>query len=138
MLYVLVLNCNPPWISLQDQCSGLINDTEALKEITAIERINKTVEGILNMKNYPAKDKCKPSCTITRSNIVKNEIEEPFQFKQMATLNLKFDTNVISRTQKVTYNVWYFLIDIGSSLISLLLAMFVIVWSNIGIVPQNN
>ena len=108
------IKCNPPWVSPQDQCTGLQKASNATFQELMKEPHDTTVE-ILDMKTYAAKGRCTKSCTLTRSTILSNGKERK-TFSPSAFLKIKFDNFVIKHTKVLGYNFSDFLIDMGSSL----------------------
>ena len=111
-----IINCVPPWVSIQDQCSGVINVTEeTYREYFLSKEVFNTLESISYMVDYPAMKRCTKPCTVTRSNVL-------FVGKKMndhesnSTLRLRFDNIVVHRTKMLAYGFSDFLIDLGSSL----------------------
>ena len=104
-------NCIPPWVSKQDQCSGVIKTTEYFSS----NEIYNTFKSISEMVDYPAVKKCNKPCTITRSNVllVGKKLNEK---NVSSTLTLQFDNLVVHRTKMLAYGFSDFLIDLGSSL----------------------
>ena len=108
-----MINCNPPWISAKDQCNDIINMTQ--KTADSVRKITfNTVNGIYEMKTYPAKESCTKPCTVTQPNIFygKEHKGESSEF----TLILSFADQVVYTTKKLAYGSSNFLIDMGSSL----------------------
>jgi hypothetical protein len=108
-----MINCNPPWISAKDQCNDIINMTQKTADSVRKMTFN-TVNGIYEMKTYPAKESCKKPCTVTQPNIFygKEHKGESSEF----TLILSFADQVVYTTKKLAYGSSNFLIDMGSSL----------------------
>ena len=110
-LYQPVFNCVPPWVSKQDQCSGII----IAEEDFLPNEVYNTFQSISNMVDYPAIKRCTKPCTITRSNVllVGKKLNEN---NVSSTLRLQFDNLVVHRTKMLAYGFSDFLIDLGSSL----------------------
>ena len=112
-LWKPIIGCNPPWLSPQDQCNALLNTSNMYDLV--YNRTYKTLENILNMRNYAAKERCTKACLVTRQNIFKNEKRNVFG-GGVVKLKLVFDDIVVRKTKMLTYNFSDFLVDIGSSL----------------------
>ena len=108
-----VLGCNPPWLSSQDQCNGVINRTDDIFDKLDENQVFSTLSSIMEMKSYPAREKCRP-CTVTQSNIFQRKTRMTSYL--WSTINLKFATEVVHRTKVLGYSFSQFLIDLGSSL----------------------
>ena len=105
------IGCNPPWLSPQDQCNGMLNTSDVNNLI--YNKTSETIDNILSMRNYAAKERCTKPCLVTRLNFFKNG--ERFSLGP-GRLNLVFDDIVVKKTKMLTYNFSNFLVDIGSSL----------------------
>ena len=109
-----LINCNPPWVSPQDQCTGLQNVSNAIYQ-ELMKEPEDTWSAIFEMKTYAAKERCTKPCTLTRSNILSNGLKDR-HYTSRAYLMIMFDDLVIKHTKALGYNFSDFLIDMGSSL----------------------
>jgi hypothetical protein len=110
-----LINCNPPWLSSKDQCHSVMNITQETEKALWNQTVG-TIEGILDMKTYPSKERCTKPCTVAKPTVMMNgkdvEKDQPDHF----ILNLNFADQVVYTTKKLTYGPSEFLVDIGSSL----------------------
>ena len=109
-----LINCNPPWLSSKDQCDGVMNNTTETVYSLGI-KTHETVDGIENMKTYPAKRNCMKACTVIQPNIYYGN-EEKDDWLESTTLKLIFTDQVVYTTKVLAYGPSTFLIDMGSSL----------------------
>ena len=112
-----LINCNPPWVSSNDQCNGHLNVTKQ----TANTMINKsylTVAGVHEMVTYQEKEICITACTVTQAEISQSDKQESRYATAVNSsfLRLNFAREVICTTKKLAYGSSEFLIDMGSSL----------------------
>jgi hypothetical protein len=113
-IWIPLINCNPPWLTSQDQCKGRMNVTTEKEEQIFNETLE-TAVGIIYMKNFPAKEKCYKPCTVAQSMIFFNgEDNKKIIFSTFLTLD--FINEVVYTTKKLAYGSSEFLIDMGSSL----------------------
>ena len=110
-----LINCNPPWLSSQDQCTGLLKVSNATYS-ELMKEPHDTIFEILYMKTYAAKERCTKPCTLTRSNILSNGHRENNDYDPRKFLKIKFDDLVIKHRKVIGYYFSDFLIDMGSSL----------------------
>ena len=108
-----LINCNPPWLSLQNQCAALQKGANTTFE-ELVKEPYETALKILNMDNYAAKRRCMKPCTFTRSNILSNGYYEDEY--NGAALKITFDDLVIKHTKVINYDFSDYLVDMGSSL----------------------
>ena len=113
-LWKPMLGCNPPWLSPQDQCKGILKTTEI--DDLLQNRTIKTITNIRNMKIGVAAEGCTKPCTVIRLNIFKNGEKYLGTRSKVAKLNLVFDDIVVLKTKMLAYGFSDFLIDMGSSL----------------------
>ena len=106
-----VLDCNPPWVSPQDQYTRAINAT---KEIVKNIYGQSVLSSMVRMESYPSREKCQRPCTVTQLNFFLDE--KQCQVDQYSTLKFKFAKQVIYKTKLLGYGFSDFLIDLGSSL----------------------
>ena len=112
-LWKPVLGCNPPWLSPQDRCNGVIHGIYDFIEVFG--KPAGTLNSILNMESYPAREKCKRPCTVTQSNFFLGKKKKGFYYGS-ASIKFKFATEVVHKTRVLGYGFSHFLIDLGSSL----------------------
>ena len=112
-LWKPIIGCNPPWLSHQDQCNASLNTTDMVDLLH--NGVFKTIDNIIYMRNYAAKERCRKACLVTRINFFKNRESVKFCFGCI-TLKLVFDDIVVRKTKILAYNFSDLLIDIGSSL----------------------
>jgi hypothetical protein len=87
-----VLGCNPPWVSPQEQCNSMINTTDDI--VTKLrEKAENIVDSIIEMKSYPAREKCKRHCTVFRSWFFSSRKGE-LKFSGYSVIKFKFDTEI--------------------------------------------
>ena len=107
-----LINCNPPWLTSEDQCNRMFNiTTDNGNEI--YEKTLKTQFGIYQMKTFPAKEKCFNPCTVAQSMVLVSGRDKD-QYNSLVTLD--FEEQVVYTTKKLAYGPSEFLIDLGSSL----------------------
>ena len=107
-----LINCNPPWLTSEDQCDRQFN----YKTEMDIKIRNETLEtqlGIYQMKTFPAKEKCFNPCTVAQSMVLESGIDTD-QYASLLTLD--FEDRVVYTTKELAYGPSEFLIDLGSSL----------------------
>jgi hypothetical protein len=116
ILFKEEINCNPPWLSLQEKCSAVINSSDKAMG-NLYEKVQKTLEATIKMETFPAKENCKKFCSMTQQTIILSEKEAVADWETgWIFLSLKFDELVLNRTKRLAYGFSDFLIDIGSSL----------------------
>jgi hypothetical protein len=117
-LWKPVFGCNPPWLSHQDKCTGVINATnEERKKL--YDKPYHTLNRILHMETYPARDRCIKPCTVTTTTVYLNEkVKKGKDTNKYAgsTLSLKINPMVVHKTKILAYRFSDFLTDMGSSL----------------------
>ena len=110
-----LINCTPPWVFPNDQCSGDLN----VKGNTAKSVFNNsyiTVSEIYDMVTVD--DSCITACTVAQSLILQSEMKESRYAKEnnCSYLRLNFANEVVSTTKQLAYGSSEFLVDMGSSL----------------------
>ena len=112
-----LIDCNPPWISLNDQCNGDLILT-GINDSSLFHKTYLAVIEIHEMVNYQEKRKCITPCTVTKALILSSEKNENRYAKasNLTYLRLDFENEVIHTTKKLAYGSSEFLIDMGSSL----------------------
>ena len=102
-LWKPVLGCNPPWLTEEDQCTEVLNDTE-IPKLANNDDVLKTLYALVEMNNLPAYEKCPKPCTISTQTLFLNKERYYFESKRpwASNLNLKFNPLIVHRT-KVTF-----------------------------------
>ena len=109
-----LINCNPPWLTSEDKCEKRINvSTEMANKI--INKTSNTVAGIMQMKSFPAKERCFKPCTAAQSMVLFNG-RDMETYNNHTLLALDFVDEVVYTTKRLDYGPSEFLIDMGSSL----------------------
>ena len=112
-----LINCNPPWVSPNDQCNGDLIVT-GINDSSLLSKTSLAVAEIYDMENYQEKKGCITPCTVTQALILSSEKNEDRYAKasNQSFLRLDFANEVIYTTKKLAYGSSEFLIDMGSSL----------------------
>ena len=116
-----VLNCNPPYLSPTNQCTGYFNGSELSKikkYFTDIDLWNKYLMELVAFRPIPPQKMCKKPCLATESHVQlrgKNKPDHP-RGATMAKVNLNFKEEVPKTFKMINYTPYDFLIDAGSSL----------------------
>ena len=112
-----LINCNPPWVSFNDHCTGDLNVKRKTAELVFNNSIMPVAE-IYEMVSYKDNEICIKSCTLTQTMILLSEKHENKYAKahNQSYLRLNFASEVIYTTKKLAYGSSEFLIDMGSSL----------------------
>jgi hypothetical protein len=111
-----IVNCNPPWLSLYNQWTGILN----ISSTTAFELYHQpdfdSFMKLERMETGLAMEKCKTPCTITRSKIFEKETGILKERKKKSRLQLKIEKLVVHKSKILGYGFSNFLIDMGSSM----------------------
>ena len=99
-LWKPIIGCNPPWLSPQKQCNATLNTTDAQDDLL-YSRTSTTIDDMIWMKNYAAKDRCTKACHVTRPNILKNTERTVYG---PAKLKIVFDDIVVRKTKMLAYD----------------------------------
>ena len=110
-----LINCNPPWLSSQDQCDSTFNITQDLAE-SIRNKTAETVHSIYWMTTFPAKERCKKSCTFSQPNVLYGKHKPGYDPVSDNMITLNFAEEVVYTTKKLAFRHSDFLIDMGSSL----------------------
>ena len=116
-----VLQCNPPYLSLTNQCTGYFNGSEQSKiqkYFTDIDLWNNYLMELVAFRPIPPQKKCKKPCLATESTVQlrgKNKPDHP-RAMTMSKVNLHFKEEVPKTFKMINYTPYDFLIDSGSSL----------------------
>ena len=115
------LGCNPPWISPNNQCIGILYGEDKRKFINE-KLFNTKVNGVWisenkihhHMKNHklaPYETNCKRPCNVTTSYVkLKDDRADTTRLK------LTFRSEVQYRSKELAYGFFDFLVDIGGAL----------------------
>ena len=112
------MNCIPPWLSSENQCSTNVTIkykcNHTWSEIrTMIEE--KFITPKLESELTEAEKKCKKPC-MKMTNKISLRAENDLEYPKYAELILKFRKEVIVKKQVVVYTWFNFIVDVGSSL----------------------
>jgi hypothetical protein len=108
-----LINCNPPWLTSEDQCERRMNETTE-NGIEIMKKTFETASGIYLMTTFPAKERCFNPCTVAQSIVLLNGKDT--KNYNTSYLNMDFEKRVVYTTKKLAYGPSEFLIDMGSSL----------------------
>ena len=67
-----LINCNPPWLSSEDQCDGVMNISQEKADSVWANTFDNLC-GIRDLITYPAKERCKKPCFVSQSNLFLGE-----------------------------------------------------------------
>ena len=112
-----LINCNPPWVSSNNQCIVDMNVTRGTAE-SLYYNTYVTVVGIYEMVTHFKKESCNKACIVTQASILPSEKKKSryATASNQTYLRLNFASEVIYTTKKFAYGPSEFLIDMGSSL----------------------
>jgi hypothetical protein len=117
--WIQLINCNPPWLSSNDQCDSVMNINQTTVDSVRVKTYH-FVMFVYLMKYNPTVAEtlmktCKKACTVANSIIYGKE-EEHDSNDTLAGIMLNFNDQVEFTTKTLAYGPYHFLIDMGSSL----------------------
>ena len=111
------LGCIPPWLSANNQCDGIYEESSKLGQ--------SFYEGGLVYENYSlpsiyhdqnkAQQKCKKPCLKTTIQVERKQKGEP-RDNNHYFVDLRFITEIVLKRKIVAYDMFNFVVDVGSSL----------------------
>ena len=111
-----IVNCNPPWLSLYDQCTGKLNISDTTWKALEKQPHSHTIFNLERMETGSAMEECKKASTLTQTNIIEKGTVSSEEWMKDSRLQLKIDKQVVHKTKMLGYGFSNFLIDMGSSL----------------------
>ena len=111
-----IVNCNPPWLSLHNQCTGILNISSKMVSELYHQPDFDSFRKFLRMETSFVIYKCKRPCTVTRSKIFEKGNVLLEERKKKSRLQLKIAREVVYKTKIIGYGFSNFLIDMGSSM----------------------
>jgi hypothetical protein len=110
-----IVNCNPPWLSLHNQCTGILNVSDITAKVLFNQPDFYSIFKLERMETFLAMEKCKKPCSITRSLIFEKGYSFIEKYNRKSRLQLLFEKQVVHKTKILGYGFSNFLIDMGSS-----------------------
>ena len=110
-VFVPVLGCIPPWMSLNNQCNGTYENKFAFK----VEDFDqKYVDVPFTLRNMEIERRCRKFCSSTKATVLVRE-KLLKKLKTKPKIYIAFNTNVKVTEKIFSYGPFQFIIDVGSS-----------------------
>ncbi len=107
------LGCVPPWMSPNNHCNGSYPGNFTWK-IPNFE--NEYITTVRNLKNNEIEKSCQNSCNATESTVFYRTEETDNYHIYSTSVSLTFEQQVKIQETVYSYNLYNFIIDVGSSL----------------------
>ena len=107
-VFVPVLGCIPPWMSLNNQCNGTYEERFAFK---VDDFDQKYVDVPYTLRNMEIERRCRKFCASTKATVLVRER----LLKGPPKIYIAFNKNVKVTEKIFSYGPFQFIIDVGSS-----------------------
>ncbi len=109
------LGCVPPWISPNNHCNGTYKDN-FLSSIPGIKDFHQDfIRSAITLRNNPIENDCRKYCSEAECT-VSYRIDETWPYSKTTEVSLTFNPKVKYLEIVYSYNMFQFIIDVGSSL----------------------